>query len=74
MGLDLVGTVAVLGLAVLVGLATLIGALDTGARSSAWRRIADRRRDLYEWEQELRERERVPRCADCPLGPDCGTR
>jgi hypothetical protein len=54
------------GLALLICLAVTIG-VDRRARDSAWRRIADARRDQQHREQTLRRCLESPRCARCPI-------
>jgi hypothetical protein len=61
--------IIVIGLGLLIALALIMGSVDSIARSGAWRRIADARRDLHDEELRLLACRTGPRCPDCPLGP-----
>lgn len=54
------------GLLLLLSLAVLIGRVNAGARSGAWRRIADARRLQHERERKLFDCLSSRQCRDCP--------
>jgi hypothetical protein len=55
------------GLGVLAGLAWTIGRIDAGARHSAWRRIADARRERHEEKRDVIECFDGRPCPGCPM-------
>jgi hypothetical protein len=62
-----VATIVLPGLVVLGGLAWMIGRVDAGARNSAWRRIADARREPRDQERNFVGCLDGHPCPDCPI-------